>query len=500
MKVPSSFLLPFVLLLGVLSGCGVQNVPTQPVGHVPTPGPSDPYVSSLSPSVVVGGGPAFTLTIMGANFASGDSAYWAGPQGCTITSTFVSSTEVVAQVPAACLIRPGVATVTVEPVNPSPIQFGGQITIQIPPLTGNQSYSLSMTPVQANDMVWDPLSEQFYLSVVVANGTNGNTITALNPSTRQFGISSAAGDIPDRLSLASDGSYLYAGMDGSNLVQRFTLPNLASDISIPLGTDTFFSTPYPYYPMDVAVDPASSHTVAVVRGVAAISPREQGGVVLYDDAVQRPATVPSFSTTTSNLPIDFLAWNPGGNQLYGSYSNVLSVISVDSTGLHVGTIYPAKFEAFGVLHYDAATGYLYADTGQVIDPATGTVIGTFPLSSPQGTLSPSVMIPDDTLHIAYFIGQTANLAGTQQYAIEAFDLTQFTPLGDTSISNVIGVPVKLLRWGTNGLAFLTTTGIGYPPESGNGVYFVQGDFVTSPADRTHGTARDRNSSSAASHN
>jgi hypothetical protein len=338
-------------------------------------------------------------------------------------------------------------------------------------------------------MVWDPVSQQFYLSVAAGNSANANTITALNPSTVQFGTSSIAGSGPNRLSVAS-GSYLYAGMNGSGSVQRFTLPGLAADISIPLGS---YSSSDPYYAIDVEVDPASPQSIAVVRGVAAISPREQGGVVLYDNTVQRPATVPSFSST-ANLPIDFLAWNPSGNQLYGTYSSLLSVLSVDSTGLHVATTYPGQPVSFGVMHYDAATGYLYADNGQVIDPATGNLIGTFPLSSLQGGLFESVMVPDDTLHIAYFIGQTGDYAGSQQYAIEAFDLTHFTLLGAVSIPNVVGVPVKLLRWGPNGLAFLTAIGLGYGPVQGDGVYLVQGGFVTSPADRNHGTAMEDQSS------
>jgi hypothetical protein len=44
---------------------------------------------------------------------------------------------------------------------------------------------------------------------------------------------------------------------------------------------------------------------------------------------------------------------------------------------------------------------------------------------------------------------------------------------------VTGTPVKLIRWGSNGLAFLTQEASG--PQQGDGVYIVSGAFVTTPS-------------------
>ena len=69
--------------------------------------------------------------------------------------------------------------------------------------------------------------------------------------------------------------------------------------------------------------------------------------------------------------------------------------------------------------------------------------------------------------------------GSQQYAIEAFDLKSNALLGSISVPNVVGTPEKLIRWGTNGLAFLTT-GLG-GPQQGEGIYIISGAFVTTPS-------------------
>jgi hypothetical protein len=56
--------------------------------------------------------------------------------------------------------------------------------------------------------------------------------------------------------------------------------------------------------------------------------------------------------------------------------------------------------------------------------------------------------------------------------IESFDLRTNALLGSIAIPNVTGTPVKLIRWGSNGLAFLTSGT--QEPQQGDGVYIVSG--------------------------
>jgi peptidoglycan/xylan/chitin deacetylase (PgdA/CDA1 family) len=74
-----------------------------------------PVLVSLTPSWVNAGGPAFTLTVDGSNFVTGSKVRWSGSDR---TTTFVSSTELLAAIPASDIAAAGSATVTVS--NPAP--------------------------------------------------------------------------------------------------------------------------------------------------------------------------------------------------------------------------------------------------------------------------------------------------------------------------------------------------------------------------------------------
>jgi hypothetical protein len=70
-----------------------------------------PTVSSLAPTSRTATAPAFTLTVTGANLASGVSAQW---NGAPLVTTFVTTTQLTAAVPAALIASPGTASVTVQ--------------------------------------------------------------------------------------------------------------------------------------------------------------------------------------------------------------------------------------------------------------------------------------------------------------------------------------------------------------------------------------------------
>src|SRR5207247_2356000 len=74
-----------------------------------------PTVTSISPTCATAGGPQFTLTVNGTKFVSAATVNW---NGTPLATTFVSSTQLTATVPAALIATAGTASITV--VNPSP--------------------------------------------------------------------------------------------------------------------------------------------------------------------------------------------------------------------------------------------------------------------------------------------------------------------------------------------------------------------------------------------
>jgi hypothetical protein len=79
-------------------------------------------ITSLDPDSAVAGGPAFTLTINGKNFASGAKAEW-GTVG--LTTKFKTTKELTATVPASLIAKKGTAavTVTVDKVKSAGVVF-----------------------------------------------------------------------------------------------------------------------------------------------------------------------------------------------------------------------------------------------------------------------------------------------------------------------------------------------------------------------------------------
>src|SRR5205814_2099947 len=74
-----------------------------------------PTTTSISPTCATAGGPQFTLTVNGTKFVSTSKVKW---NATTLTTTFVSSTQLTATVPASLIASANTASITV--VNPSP--------------------------------------------------------------------------------------------------------------------------------------------------------------------------------------------------------------------------------------------------------------------------------------------------------------------------------------------------------------------------------------------
>jgi hypothetical protein len=80
------------------------------------------------------------------------------------------------------------------------------------------------------------------------------------------------------------------------------------------------------------------------------------------------------------------------------------------------------------------------------------------------------MVPDSTVSAAFFIGQTPSQVDTPNFTIESFDITSFTMNGSITLPNVTGNPLRLIRWGQNGLVFNTDAGQ---------VYLIAGNVCSS---------------------
>ncbi|MFN8506419.1 MAG: hypothetical protein U0547_02480 [Dehalococcoidia bacterium] len=102
-------------------GGGSSGGSTFSIGGAPNPAPG---ISSLSPSSANAGSAGFTLTVYGTSFVSGATVLW---NGANRSTTFISSTQLLATIAAADIASVGTANVSVT--NPAP---GGGTSLTLP--------------------------------------------------------------------------------------------------------------------------------------------------------------------------------------------------------------------------------------------------------------------------------------------------------------------------------------------------------------------------------
>lgn len=398
-----------------------------------------PLLDQVSPSSVVIGGPAFTLTVTGTRFFPDSQVYW---NGAPRTTTYLGPDTLSAEIAAQDIAVAGSAPVKV--VNPA--SEGGAsnwMTVTI----GN--LATRIIPERANDVTWDAAHNLLYASIPSTSSKNGNRVLAIDPATGAIAASVFAGSEPGRLAVSRDGQYLYVGLDGANAIKRFILPSLTADLTIPLGSSSFFGA---YYALDIQVAPGSPRTVAVSLAIAGLSPSAQGGIAIFDDAVARPVKAPGGVALYTTLQ-----WGADDRAIYAANNQTTGynyyVLSVDASGVTLVKDLGSAFSSFNyAIQYDPVTNLVYSGSGQILSPASGQLAGSF---AAKGT-----MIPYSSLNSAFYLVWDPLQSST--YKIQKFHLTQFTLQDALSVPmppNNYGPPKRLVNWGSAGLA---SCGAGHP--------------------------------------
>ncbi len=444
--------------LFLLLACG--GGPSQPAGTVPS-------VSSISPASAGAGTSGLILTVMGSAFRPGASVWW---NGAPLTTTYVSGSQLTASVPAANLVSPGSANVTV--VNPAP--GGGTstavvFTIGTQPAQSNHITSIDM---DVAGMVWDASRGRIY-AALPGTSANGNSVVAIDPVTGTTTTPVPVGSDPNLLALSSDASHLWVSLDGANAIQRLALPTLTPDLKINLPPGWHG----PQIALSMQAAPVGPDTLAVLLGDYGIDSPDTGGVAIYDGTVQRPTTIPG-----TDPDMTWLQWGADDSTLYGQNGadsdDNFYVMNVDASGVRMGRDYGHIFGVYrGQSHYDRSTGRAYSEDGRAFEPSTGTLAGALNL---QDFTERYACLPDPMEPTVFCLARdTDQFTASRGLTVRAFDKNTFRLLGNLRIPDVTGRPRNLIRWGRAGVAFNTI------PVNGGDVgtlYFIDGGFINSSAE------------------
>jgi hypothetical protein len=419
----------------------------EPDGGMMSPAPT---LLSVSPSSALSGGPGLTsLAVTGTGFVAGSVIQW---NGVAVQSQVVSNVEMhtTAPIPAAELSTPGTASVTV--FTPAPGGGTSRAFVFTISATGPGD-PVTIVSQSANDLVWDAEHGLIFVSVPSTATGHPNTVSALDPVSGTITASAATGSDPNALAISDDDQFLYVGVNGSATVQRFKLPALTPDVSYGLGSNSSFG---PYVALEIHVAPGVPGTSAVSLGSLQVTPAAQGGLVVYDDQTPRPISVPG-----GLYLVDTFQWGPDATQLFAanfeSSSYDFYAMAVDAGGATVIQSYRNELPsppATPRLHFDPVTNLVYDDDGTAVDPGTGAVKGLFEdYVTRCGRCVAGLMVPDGTKNRAFFVWADG-LAN--DVTVETFNLSQFTPVSSVVLHDV-ATPRRLIRWGTDGLAFTTET-------------------------------------------
>ncbi|MGD0890184.1 MAG: hypothetical protein ABR923_01530 [Terracidiphilus sp.] len=400
-----------------------------------------PTLTGISPLTATVGGQGLTLTVNGHGFSGQPTVYW---NGSSLQTSLVNGTQVTAMVPSSNLSTAGEATVTASNSgSPLPISNALTFAVDPAPATGN---TIAVYDAGGDDLVWNASAAKIYVSEPGVQGDTGDAIGFVDPAAATVASSGFLGSDPDKISLSSDGNYLYMALDGANSIQQLTLPNFTANASWNLGGETSFGGPY--YALDLQSAPGAPQTTAVTLGNFDFSPAS-AGLVIYDGATPRPNVLPPYQ-----YPYSSLQWGSSDATLYavdGEEPQDFLVLGVGSSGAVLDHAYASLLSPYSEsIHLDAGTGFVYTDGGEVVQPSTGTVVGNYGASG--------IAVPDSSIDRVFILGQTSAQSGTSNYTVEVFDQTKLTAVGSITIDNVVGTPTAMIRWGTNGLAFTTLVG------------------------------------------
>ncbi len=405
---------------------------------------SPPVITSLSPSTVAAGSVLLGINITGNGFDTSSVVLW---NGAPRKAFGVTRTNLNVSVSPADIAVGGVIQIAVTNSPP-----GGGTSASLPfTVTGNAPKVLSQVIDRrsAVSLAGDPVRSMVYAGLDSVDPTYPNSVTALDGATGDVVWSMPVTGRPDVLSISDDGQFLYVATLNDSTITRIALANHTIDLTIPTNGSSC-----PTVPRSITVVPGTAHSIAVqgvcTRGTFSGSYR----LAIYDDSIARPASV---GTGASG---EALTFGESAAVMYGLSGSTVYQMTVDGSGVGGQSVSGSAgpFTEFEFLYLDKK---LYMNQGTVYDPATKAAISG-PSLYPSFSYSITGSSDGRTLYV---------LSGNQE-SLEAFDLDTNLPVGGVATPGIQNMSRHLVRWGSDGLAFISGDVF-----TGGYVYLIRSDFV-----------------------
>ena len=292
-----------------------------------------PTVSSISPASATAGGTGFTLTVAGSNFTLASVVQW---NGASLTTTYVSATQLQASIPSALVSVAGTAQITVFTSGRGGGTSNGVGFTINPAATTTTTTTATMLAITTTSVSAGTVGTSYSATLAASGGTSPYT----------WSISSGA--LPPGLALSAAGAI--SGTPTTSGTYSFT-PQVADSASH-TATNT--------YSMVVSTGPLTIATTSVPAGTAgtaySTAMAASGGTPPHGWSVSGGALPPGLSMSSSGA----ISGTPatGGSYSFtarvadaasgtASYTYGLSVAAPTTTTPAAGPVFQDGFESGG---------------------------------------------------------------------------------------------------------------------------------------------------------
>lgn len=221
-------------------------------------------------------------------------------------------------------------------------------------------------------------------------------------------------------------------------MQRLILPSFSLDINVSLGTSEYGGV---NTAGALGVSPADSHTFAVSIGNSENCCGGGGPLEFFTDT--------TLLSNSISYPAISAFQFASATTLYGYSDDTLSQVTVNSSGGTLTTQWNDLLTGSGGIQYDA--GLIYGSGGQVMNPTTGELVGSYDVGE-SCCSSSNDLLAESTIGRTFFAGVSPFFSSL---GITSYNLSEFTPIAVINLSQLGGsVAPTFISWGTNGLAFV----------------------------------------------
>lgn len=302
-----------------------------------------------------------------------------------------------------------------------------------------ESLPVRKIDLQVQDVCYDRISRCLYASVFGSNAVvclepvTGTVFSSI-PLGEPLGPGAKAGYNSRALAVSEDGRFAFVAVSNGYAIRQVDLQARTLGPRFAAGTEPTYG---PLFVLDMFALPGANRTVVVASGIGYYDCR---GLAVFDNGISRPSTITYRVTTIEPSGQTNLFYGYNGETTGAQFFR----IQVTSAGVSLLDETPGLLSG---LHTDMVFdgGRIFSPAGQMLDPQKPELIGRYDIPD-----TPHLVAPDVALERVFFGG----------YRVHAAHIGTFTPLKwfDVPINSVEGFPARLVRWGEDGLAVLTSNG------------------------------------------